>query len=292
MIKTNDLKVFATVAALGSVSGAAKALHCVQSNVTSRIRHLEADLGTTLFYRKARGMTLTPGGKVLQGYAEKVLRLLGEAEKAIKDSGENGGAIHIGSLETTAAVRLPPALAAYHRRFPEVDITLSPGTTKELVEGVLSYRLDGAFVGGTVRHADLTCEPIFDEELVLVTEPACRGPEALDKRVLLVFRQGCTYRTCAEQWARDSGLLPLRLMEFGTLDGMLGCVAAGMGATLLPRAVVQQRARDGALRIHQLPRQIAQVPTSFIRRRDTLMTGALARFLDVTRDPAGAIAAA
>ena len=59
------------------------------------------------------------------------MRLLDEAEKAIRDSGENSGAIHLGSLETTAAVRLPPALAAFHRRFTEVDITLSPGTTKQ-----------------------------------------------------------------------------------------------------------------------------------------------------------------
>ena len=289
MIITNDLRVFQTVAETGSMSRAAAALHCVQSNVTSRIQSLEAQLGTPLFYRKARGLSLAPGGRVLLDYAETVLRLLSEAEKAVTSSAganstEARGSLAIGAMETTAAVRLPSALAAFHARHPAVEIALTTGPTQPLVEQVLAYELDGAFVGGAVEHPALTQSAIFEEELVLVTEPGCAGPEEIGRRVLLVFREGCSYRARAETWAREAGLLPLRRMEFGTLDAILGCVGAGMGVTLLPRAVVERPAYGTALRCHALPDRLGRITTHFVRRRDTLVTTAMTRFLEIVEE--------
>ena len=284
MIKTHDLRVFQAVAETGSMSRAAEALHCVQSNVTGRIQSLETQLGTPLFYRKARGLSLAPGGRVLLDYAEDVLRLLSEAEKAVADSTEARGRLAIGAMETTAAVRLPRVLAAFHERHPAVELSLATGPTQALVEQVLAYELDGAFVGGAVEHPALMQSEMFEEELVLVTEPACAGPEAIGRRVLLVFREGCSYRARAEAWAREAGLLPLRRMEFGTVEAILGCVGAGMGVTLLPRAVVERPAYGTALRCHDLPAHLGRIATHFVQRRDTLVTAALARFLETARE--------
>jgi len=284
MIKTNDLRVFQTVAETGSMSRAAEALHCVQSNVTSRIQSLEAQLGTPLFYRKARGLSLAPSGRVLLDYAESVLRLLSEAEKAVTDNAEARGSLAIGAMETTAAVRLPRALAAFHDRHPAVEISLTTGPSQSLVEQVLAYELDGGFVGGAIEHPELTQSEMFEEELVLVTEPGCAGPEAIGRRVLLVFREGCSYRARSEQWAREAGLLPLRRMEFGTVEAILGCIGAGMGVTLLPRAVVERPAYGTALRCHELPPHLARITTYFVSRRDAVVTRAMTRFLDVVRE--------
>ncbi|WP_048863380.1 LysR substrate-binding domain-containing protein, partial [Acidisphaera rubrifaciens] len=71
------------------------------------------------------------------------------------------GALVVGSLETTAALRLSPVLARYAAAWPAVDVTLRTGTSCELVEDVLAGRLEGAFVCGPVRHADLTAQDIF-----------------------------------------------------------------------------------------------------------------------------------
>ena len=284
MIKTNDLRVFQTVAETGSMSRAAEALHCVQSNVTSRIQSLEAQLGTPLFYRKPRGLSLAPGGRVLLDYAENVLRLLSEAEKAVADSAEARGSLAIGAMETTAAVRLPSARAAFHEQHPAVELSLTTGPTQALVEQVLAYELDGAFVGGTIEHPDLTQSEMFEEELVLVTEPTCTGPDDISRRVLLVFREGCSYLARTEAWAREAGQLPLRRMEFGTVEAILGCVGAGMGVTLLPRAVVERPAYGTALRCHDLPDRLGHITTHFVRRRDTLVTTAMTRFLEIARE--------
>jgi DNA-binding transcriptional LysR family regulator len=77
-------------------------------------------------------------------------------------------------------------------------------------------------------------------------------------------------------------------MEFGTLEAILGCVAAGMGVTLFPRFVVEQSPHGDTLRTHPVPATLAQVPTMFIRRCDTLRTRAMDAFLTLARQSAGA----
>ncbi|WP_029191523.1 LysR family transcriptional regulator, partial [Paenibacillus elgii] len=116
---TAALQVFQAAARSGSVSKAAQLLNYAQSNVTTKIKQLEKELGAPLFYRHNRGITLTPAGKTLLEYADKALRLLEEARKAVQDASTPTGPLSIGSMETTAAVRLPHLLADYHRMCPE-----------------------------------------------------------------------------------------------------------------------------------------------------------------------------
>ncbi len=280
------LRIFAAVAETGSVSQAAHRLDYVQSNVTARIQTLEDDLGIALFYRKKRGMVLTPAGRTLLPYAAHLLRLADEARQAVQDSEQGKGSLAIGAMETTAAVRLPPILARYHQAYPDVDLTLTTGPSEEMLTQVLDYRLDGAFVGGAITHPDIEQQAIFEEELVFITERRVTSLDALPQRTMLVFRQGCTYRARLEQLLRECGLVPYKIMEFGTVEAILGCVAAGMGVTLFPRFVLERSPYQDALRLHSAPATLAQVPTMFIRRRDTLRTSAMEAFLDVTRQPA------
>ena len=85
------------------------------------------------------------------------------------DDGKPKGPLTLGSLETTAGLRLPPLLAAYAADFPEVDLVLKTGTTCELVEAVVAHDLEGAFVCAPVDHPELTEDAVFSEELVLVS---------------------------------------------------------------------------------------------------------------------------
>src|SRR5262245_63274778 len=113
-------------------------------------------------------MTLTGAGRRLRPYAQRMAAMSREAVLAARDDGEPKGPLSIGSMETTAAVRLPNLLADFHRRFPAVRLTLRTATTADLVAGVLDGSLDGAFVAGPIAHADLTARVAFSEELVLV----------------------------------------------------------------------------------------------------------------------------
>jgi DNA-binding transcriptional LysR family regulator len=281
-VELTDLLTFAAVARTGGITRAAEELNTVQSNVTQRVKALEAEIGTALFERHSRGMTLTGAGRRLLPYAQRMTALSREAVLAARDDGEPKGPLAIGSMETTAAVRLPALLADFHRRFPAVRLSLGTATTAELVAAVLDGSFDGAFVAGPIEHADLASTVAFREELVLVTarhikslaELRAATPES--GPTALVFRAGCTYRQRLDQILTEFGWPAATRFEFGTLDGMVGCVAAGMGVTLLPRTVV---ARNDSVSIHALGAAQSRVETLFITRRAAHEYSALRGFI-------------
>lgn len=197
------LKVFQTIAKLGSISQAARELQYAQSNITMKIQQLEAELQTTLFYRHNRGTALTAKGRMLLTYAEKIFHLIEETKSVMNDDQSPKGPLMIGSMETTAAVRLPVLFSKYLKNYPDVDLTLKTGSTKENILGVLNYKLDGAFVAGPIANTELIQKDVFEEELILVTNPV-HSPiftiEDIQDETLLVFRPGCSYRERLEQW--------------------------------------------------------------------------------------------
>jgi LysR family transcriptional regulator, cell division regulator len=285
---TGLLRVFRAVAAEGSVTKAAEKLHCVQPNVTARVRQLEDELETALFYRQKRGMVLTPAGKILVEYADRAIHLMKEAEMAVRDTGQVRGSLSIGSTEPVAAVRLPLVLTHYHRKYPDVEITLSAATSQNLVKEVLEYKLDGAFVSGMVDHPDIEQKPILNEEVVIVSEAKAKSLGALENPTLLVFPDGCPYRAVLESWLRQTGIILYRVVELRTLDGILGCVAAGMGIGVCPRSVITNLNYVATVSMHKIPEPFAALPTLFIRRRTAVMTSAIKAFIDVTLDIYGA----
>lgn len=278
---TRDLTTFAAVARLGGMGRAARELNTVQSNVTQRVHRLEEALGVALFERSRSGARLTAAGERLLPYAARVGALLDEAGRAARDDGSPRGALTVGALETTAALRVSPLLATYAIRHPDVDLILRTGTTAELVDRVLGRELEGAFVCGPIVHPDLVATPAFEEELALLSAPGERSITGLLDRAdvrLIILRAGCSYRQRLEELLARRGIVGLRRLEFGSLEAILGAVAAGLGVTLLPRALVGPAWRGGRLATHRLPPAEARVQTVFVRRRDMLCSSALVAF--------------
>lgn len=281
------LQVFLTTAREGSISKAAQTLNYAQSNVTNKIQQLENDLQTTLFYRHSRGITLTPSGQILVSYSEKILHTIEEARAAMGESSAPSGPLRIGSMETTAAVWLPQLLAHYHNLYPNVDFNLVTGPTEQQIQAVLHYELDGAFISGPIEHPDLVQEKILDEELVLVTSashPEISSIQDVQTQTMLVLREGCSYRAKLNHILQEEGLLPLKLMEFGILEAIIGCVSAGLGISLLPRSIIASHEKQGRIRSHTISDKYSLVSTMFIRRKDTFITPALTAFLTNMRD--------
>src|SRR3712207_2680284 len=115
----------------GGVTRAAERLHRVQSNVTTRVRQLEDELGVQLFIREGKRLHLSPAGRVLLGYADRLLDLADEARDAVQDARPRG-LLRLGAMESTAAVRLPAPLTEFHRRHPEVTLELRTGNPQQL----------------------------------------------------------------------------------------------------------------------------------------------------------------
>ncbi|MDF0733192.1 LysR substrate-binding domain-containing protein [Pseudomonas entomophila] len=293
-MEMRQLKIFCAVAELGSFTAAAAKINTVQSNVTMRIKELESELDRELFIRRKSGVLLTAAGETFLGYARRILQLTDESRSALQDTGVPSGPLRLGSMETTAAIRLPRILTQYREQHPEVQLSLLTGTTAELIKAIEAHRIDGAFVGGFHQNPMLAQEEVFSEELVLVSSNQFGSLQALMAEVpsqtVLVFRTGCFYRSTLENWFYQVGLVPNQIMELGTLDGILTCVAAGMGVTLLPKSVAESCSVRQSIRCHALPAEFAKVSTVFIRRADSLPTSAMSAFVALAQRQVAAAA--
>ena len=289
-LNIKKLQIIDAIARTGSFSQAAEDLNCVQPNISHRVKDLEERLGVTLINRGSRRASLTSTGMVLNGYAERLLYLTNEAERAVLESVDKGGYLNLGSMETTAAIRLSPILVQFHNQFPKVNISLVTGPTKRSIKGVFNYELDAAFVAGEVKHKDIVSEHVFTEELVLVRPKGIDidDAETITGQTLIVFHEGCTYRNLSERWADDKGLVVSAKMQFGSLDSILGLIAAGMGMTLLPRSVVESkiyRATYGDyISVEKIADKFATIKTHFIRHRDTFLTKPMKALLGMVED--------
>ncbi|MCK9689428.1 LysR family transcriptional regulator [Scleromatobacter humisilvae] len=288
-MEMRQLKIFCAVAEEGSFTGAARTVHTVQSNVTMRVKELEEELGHPLFIRQKSGVLLTSAGETFLGYARRILQLTEEGRHALLDDTTPSGTLKLGSMETTAAIRLPGILIKYRKMYPRVQLSLSTGTTSELIKAVECRRLDGAFIGGHHQNQAVVQQDVFKEELVLVSSSEYRSLRELTRQMpqqtVLVFRAGCFYRSTLENWFYQIGLIPNQILELGTLDGILSCVAAGMGVTMLPRSVVERYASKDLLRCHSVPAEFGRITTVFITHADSVPTAAVRALVDLALHP-------
>lgn len=288
-----ELEIFRAVAEEQSVTRAAKRLRRVQSNVTTRVKNLEEDLGAALFQRGGKRMVLTPEGQRLLDYAERILALTAEARQAVRDEAPRGP-LRLGSMEAAAASRLPAVLASFNRKWPAVRIDIKTGTTQALADAVGAHRLDCAIVAhpgpGRPDQADmarlgpeLEGSYLFSERLLLVAPPSHpRIRRASDVRVrnIAAFGQGCTYRNCIDDWlARDGDSLDgWGIVEQGSYASILACVMAGTAVAAVPQSVFDMHPAAASASTTYL-----RTVNSFLIRRSGFGTSAYKAFYEEMR---------
>ncbi len=265
-----ELQIFKAVAEQGGITKAAASLHRVQSNVTTRVKQLEERVGAKLFHRKGRRLILSSEGKVLLAYAERMLRLSEEAQAALKGNAPQG-VLRIGSLESTAATRLPPILSRYHLRYPAVRLEMLTGTSGALVGKVLSEAVEAAFVAEPFAADGLETELAFTEELVLITPlsypRSIKSPRDIGPSTVLAFTTGCSYRRRLEAWLGRYDVCPQRVMEYGSYHAIVACAAAGSGIAVVPRSVLRTVGAQAQVAVHALPASVAAAKTMLVWRK-------------------------
>jgi DNA-binding transcriptional LysR family regulator len=286
------LEIFKTVAEQGGITKAAVRLHRVQSNVTTRVKQLEERLGARLFLRHRRRLVLSPEGKLLLEYADRLLRLSSEAEAALQN-GVPRGVLRIGALESVAATRLPPILSRYHRSYPDVRIELMTGTTGALIAKVIGSEVEAAFVAEPFTADDLETLPAFVEELVLITPQGLRSirtPKDIGHTTLIAFANGCSYRRRLEGWLGSAGVVPEHVMEFASYHAIVACVAAGTGIAVVPRSIVRVARVKGQVAVLPLPLTVSKARTSLVWRRGHQSVALDAMKREIQRSDRGPIA--
>ncbi|MDD2091795.1 LysR substrate-binding domain-containing protein [Pseudomonas guariconensis] len=250
----SQLRIFQAVAEEGSVTRAAERLHRVPSNLSTRLRQLEEQLGVELFVRERQRLQLSPAGKVLLDYANRLSTLRDEAVAAVQ-GGQPAGDFVLGTMYSTAATHLPPLLARYHQTYPAVNLQVQAAPSGELLEGLLAHRLDAALVDGPLSLAGLDGVPLCEEVLVLITRPEhppVHSARDVAGRAVFTFRQGCSYRMRLEAWYAHDHTPMGRVMEIESYQSMLACVIAGAGVALMAQSMLDTLPGRDQVQAHRL----------------------------------------
>jgi len=280
-----QLEMFRAVAAHKSVAGAAHALHRVPSNLTTRLKQLESDLGVDLFIRENNRLRLSAAGHNFLSYAERILDLVDESRRVVAGR-EPAGRFPLGAMESVAAVRIPSVLAEYNLRYPQVELDLSTGPSGAMIQGVLDGHVEAALVDGPINHPTLSGVPIWEEDMMVIASAQHhairRGRDAAGE-VAYVFRENCSYRHHLLKWFAHDGAVPGKLREMESYHGILACVSAGGGVAIIPRSMLESMPGHQAVGAWPMTGAFAFAKIWLIWRTETV-SPARERFLDLLRE--------
>jgi molybdate transport repressor ModE-like protein len=239
----------------GSVSAAARAIGIGQPTASEHLRLLEAAAGQRLVERNGRGSRLTDAGRVLGLHASQALATLraGEEELAAL-AGLEAGTIHIGASTTPGVYLLPDTLGCFRRDHPNVKVEVEIASTGEIIERILSGRVQLALVGETEPDERLELEPFLGDELVGVAKPGLlplRGnelaPRLLAKQTLLVREARSSTRRLSDRALADTGSEPREIWELDSSEAIKRAAREGLGVAFLSRYAVAEEVERGEL---------------------------------------------
>jgi DNA-binding transcriptional LysR family regulator len=277
----NDLKIFESVAANGSFTKAAEDMFTVQSNVTARIKSLEEELKTELFTRSSRKVALTAAGETFLSYSKRINLLVTEAKHQLNAADTLSGTLRIGCIETTMALKVPGVINLFTDKYPDVTLTFIAGNSANLVNDVLNYKLDAAFVVAPVIIAELSTQVIKEENLVIVTAKAHPHIKNLGKQPvkIVVFDQGCSYRARLEVWLNNRGITNYQCTILNTLEGIINFVEAGVGITILPDELINKLYYNRQLSTYPVDGHLGKLTTVLAYRKDIALSKAAQVFM-------------
>ena len=223
---------------LGTFSAAAERLNTTQPAVSARMRELEQRLGSTLFRRDGRTMSLTPAGRKLVNDCTPLLR---DMQLALLGSGgfnEASGVVRIGAGEIAAASCLPPFVASLKADMPNVALEIEIDLTANLIQQLLTGRTDLAFAAGPIAHPALRTSPIGEVALLWLANPA----------VAALFERG-TGEQQVPVWslASASRIAQKSLNLCNNARMMIDIARAGGGVGIFPEPMVRAEVAAGTL---------------------------------------------
>ena len=251
------LRVFLAVAEHEHITRASEELIISQPAVTKTIQNLEHELGLELIERHGRRIVLTHTGHILHGYARRMFALEREMEEGIAALRDvEAGEVTLAANTTTGVYLLPPIVARFRTRYPQVMLHISILNSHEIVEETLNWKLDFGLVESDPAHLpeDLKVEVFTHDELVLVVGARHRwrgvrslSPEALAEKELVVREEGSGIREVIEQTLLQRGVQVAPLLILPDNEAIKQMVMSGVGVSIVSALAVQRELTSGDL---------------------------------------------
>jgi len=291
------LITFLEVAKQGNFSRAGQKVFRSQSAVSAQIHQLEEEYGEKLLDRAGKTVHLTPAGKVLLDYAQRMLTLRDESVRAVADQNVTPrGILAIGANEATCLYALPHVFAEYSRLYPLVQINIYRNFSRKIVERIDSGALDVGVVTLPVRSPSLKVHSIFRDRIMVMANPrhplaklAAVSVEEVAQYPLIFPKSGFTRQLLDKLFRPYHDHLRVT-MELPSVGMIKNFVAAGLGATLISSAFVQDEARAGHVALIPLKGVELWRELGLIYRKDRSLPRAAQAFIALVRQRTAAAA--
>jgi DNA-binding transcriptional LysR family regulator len=294
-VTLRQFRYFVAVAESGSVAAASRMLSIAQSALTKSLLELEAELGSSLFARSSRGMTLTPQGHRFLASARKVLGSVADAMRLHGGEAASGpeGMLAIGVTSLVAGYYLSELFSRYRRACPAVEVFVTEDTPQFLEHLLINGELDVAIM---VSNA-------LSEPQAMVAETLTRSPNRvwLPANHELTARDEITLAECAAcdqivleadridelmkgVWARQQ-LKPRVMLRTSSLEAVRSLVGAGAGIAVLPDILYRPWTLDAEhVEVRRLRDEIPSVDVGLVWRRGSGLKPAASEFIELARE--------
>ena len=255
-----DLEVFCKVIELESFSKAAVAVSLVQASVSERIAALEKRIGTRLLDRLGRKVIPTAAGEILHKHATLLLEMKETAESEIERFlGLQQGEISIGGSTIPGEYILPDLIGRFNKRFPCLAVKLTIADSSEIENRVLAGQIEIGVIGSKSAHANLLCQKLWQDELVLVVpvrHPWARRKsvslQELRKTPFILREEGSGTLKILETYLRESGEDGTDAFEvsarFGSSTAVKEGIKSGLGLSILSARAIDTEVKAGLLK--------------------------------------------
>ncbi|MBB6453679.1 DNA-binding transcriptional LysR family regulator [Salirhabdus euzebyi] len=248
------LKVFYTAATKKNFSETAKILHLSQPSVSLQIRQLEDHLNIKLFERTTKKISLTPAGELLFQNADKILKLVNQAEKEIELLSESvHGELLVGASRTIGEHVLPYVLGQYIKEYPQVNIRLRILNSQNIIEHLKNKEINIGFIESMISYPDFVQKPFLEDELVLIapqnyshiliSDNNFIAPNDLFSLPIILREQGSGTRQVVEEHLRKNNLDPSKLnviLELENTESIKSAVESGMGVSIISKSAIRK----------------------------------------------------
>jgi DNA-binding transcriptional LysR family regulator len=290
-----QLHIFCRVVEWRSFSKAAEAVHLSQPTVSSHIKDLEAHFGCPLIDRLSKEAVPTDAGRLLYGYARRLLALREEVETAMAQyQGKTRGRLVIGGSTIPGGYLLPRVVAQFKKRYPQVTLSLIIADTDRIIAGVLEGALEFGVVGAESRDKNILQEALVSDEMRLIV-PA-RHPWASKKKIALALllsepyvarEQGSgTLQSLQESLRRkghDAGELNI-VAEMGSTEAIRQGIKEGIGVSILSTLAIAEDLTSGSLKAVAMEGLDLTRRFYITRRRQRSLSPLGAAFIDFLKE--------
>jgi LysR family hydrogen peroxide-inducible transcriptional activator len=263
--------------------------------LSQQIKELEVSLGSTLFERGSRQISLTHLGEEFSARVREILRSvdeLGDLARASRD--QLAGRLRIGVIPTIGPYLLPTIIGDLSRAYPELDIHIRETLTPTLIEELREGRIDTAIVALPVSEPSFTEVALFAEDFVLVRPIAEGGAptpsaKSLSDMRLLLLEEGHCFRDQALSFCKlDTG--PVReMLDASSLSTLVQMVGAGIGVTLIPEMAVSVETRSAAVSLARFNAPPPSRTIGMVWRKTSPLARQLTEISEVVRKSAEAV---